>query len=342
MVLVLTFGLALFGLAQVVGTSGFLAIYIAGVVVGASDTRTAGGRELLRGIAWLAHIVLFLMLGLLVTPHDLVPFIPISILVAMVLIVVARPAATFACLLPFRYPWRGRLRVVGRFARRGADLSQLPARPGRSGPRRKLFCGVFVVVVVSLVIQADHRAGRASAGLRPHRIVEVPRVVSPIVIAGDPHGNFPPILRACAAEEPGTLILLGDCELRVPLHHMLGSLFAAGWSIHWIIGNKDAETATVFDHLATDFPEGDIGGKVIEVGGLRIAGLGGVFKPRIWYPRVDEQAGRCRAARLQHPARVSRQPQAERALARRAAAVASRFDLPEDFAHPRSIASTCW
>ena len=48
MVLVLTFGLALFGLAQVVGTSGFLAIYIAGVVMGASRaSRTAGGRELL-------------------------------------------------------------------------------------------------------------------------------------------------------------------------------------------------------------------------------------------------------------------------------------------------------
>lgn len=111
---------------------------------------------------------------------------------------------------------------------------------------------------------------------------------APIVIAGDPHGNFPPILRACAAQEPGTLILLGDCELRVPLRHMLGSLLTQGWSIHWIIGNKDAETTSVFDNLATDFPEGDIGGQVIEVGGLRIAGLGGVFKPRIWYPRADE------------------------------------------------------
>lgn len=114
---------------------------------------------------------------------------------------------------------------------------------------------------------------------------------SPIVIAGDPHGNFSPILRACSAEEPGTLILLGDCELRVPLRHMLGSLFAVGWHVHWILGNKDTETAAVFDHLAGDFPEGDLGGKVIEVAGLRIAGLGGVFKPRIWYPRADEPDG---------------------------------------------------
>lgn len=107
---------------------------------------------------------------------------------------------------------------------------------------------------------------------------------SPIIVAGDPHGNFTPIIRACSAGDPGTLILLGDCELQVPLHHMLGSLFALGWQVHWILGNKDTETATVFDHLAGDFPEGDIGGKVIEVAGLRIAGLGGVFKPRIWHP----------------------------------------------------------
>jgi predicted phosphodiesterase len=113
-------------------------------------------------------------------------------------------------------------------------------------------------------------------------------VSSPIVIAGDPHGNFTPILRACSAQEPGTLILLGDCELRVPLRHMLASLFTMGWHVHWIIGNKDAETDTAFDNLTVDFPEGDIGGKVIEIGGLRIGGLGGVFKPRIWYPRVDE------------------------------------------------------
>ncbi len=110
-------------------------------------------------------------------------------------------------------------------------------------------------------------------------------MTSPIVIAGDPHGNFPPILRACGAQEPGTLILLGDCELRVPLRHMLASLFALGWHVHWILGNKDAETETAFDNLVTDHPEGDFGGRVIEAGGLRIAGLGGVFKPRIWYPR---------------------------------------------------------
>jgi predicted phosphodiesterase len=115
-------------------------------------------------------------------------------------------------------------------------------------------------------------------------------VPTPIIIAGDPHGNFSPILRACGAEEPGTLILLGDCEFPARLRQILGPLFASGWRVSWILGNKDTETATVFDHLAGDYPEGDIGGKIIEIAGLRIAGLGGVFKPRIWYPRPDTPA----------------------------------------------------
>jgi hypothetical protein len=108
-----------------------------------------------------------------------------------------------------------------------------------------------------------------------------------IVLAGDPHGNFSPILRACAALEPGTLILLGDCDLRMPLKQVLAPMFGGGWLVRWIIGNKDAETEAAFDNLVSDHPEGDIGGRVIEVDGLRIAGLGGVFKPRIWDPAED-------------------------------------------------------
>jgi predicted phosphodiesterase len=112
-----------------------------------------------------------------------------------------------------------------------------------------------------------------------------------IIVAGDPHGNFAPILRACAAGAPGTLILLGDCELRVPLRRQLAPLFIAGWTVCWILGNKDAETEAAFDNLAVDFPEGDIGARVIEADGVRIAGLGGVFKPRIWCPDPDDPPG---------------------------------------------------
>ena len=69
-----------------------------------------------------------------------------------------------------------------------------------------------------------------------------------------------------------TLILLGDCDLREPLRDMLGPLFTLGWRVHWILGNKDAETETAFDNLAADFPEGDIGGRVIELSLISVLG----------------------------------------------------------------------
>src|SRR5271169_1352653 len=155
MVLVLAFGLALFGLAQVLGTSGFLAIYLAGVFIGASPhpaRREIG--NFVEGCAWLAQIVLFLMLGMLVTPFRLVQFIPIGIVIAVVLIVAARPVATFACLLPFRFPWRESA-FASWVGLRGAVPIYISFIPALGDPLRdeRLFSGVFVVVVVSLVIQ---------------------------------------------------------------------------------------------------------------------------------------------------------------------------------------------
>lgn len=106
----------------------------------------------------------------------------------------------------------------------------------------------------------------------------------PILFAGDPHGNVSPLLRACRVLPAGSAILLGDLDLERPLREVLAPVFAAGWRVYWILGNHDADTERRFDCLAGDFPEGDIGTRVVAVEGVRIAGLGGVFKPRIWVP----------------------------------------------------------
>jgi hypothetical protein len=53
------------------------------------------------------------------------------------------------------------------------------------------------------------------------------------------------------------------------------------------MGNHDAETEAAYDNLTGAHPAGDLGLRVTEIGGLRIAGLPGVFKPRVWYPRAD-------------------------------------------------------
>lgn len=155
MVLVLTYSLALFGLAQLLHTSGFMAVYLAGLVIAITDYRGKDAvANFYEGFAWLAHIVLFLMLGLLVTPHDLVPYIGSSIVVAVVLIVIARPVGVFACLLPFRFSWRESA-FASWVGLRGAVPIYISFIPALADPLRdeRLFCGVFVVVVVSLVIQ---------------------------------------------------------------------------------------------------------------------------------------------------------------------------------------------
>jgi predicted phosphodiesterase len=117
-------------------------------------------------------------------------------------------------------------------------------------------------------------------------------MTSPILFAGDPHRNFAPILRACLALPPGTLIIVGDCDCPAPLPEIMAPATDAGWRVRWILGNHDTETERAYDNLVRAYPDGDIGLRVTEIAGLRIAGLPGVFKPRIWDPRPDASSGR--------------------------------------------------
>jgi predicted phosphodiesterase len=107
---------------------------------------------------------------------------------------------------------------------------------------------------------------------------------APLMFAGDPHRNFAPILRACAATAPGTLILLGDCECDAPLPQLLAPALVARWAVHWILGNRDTDTVRVYDNLVGAHPQGALGPVPVEAASLRIAGLSGVFKPRVWHP----------------------------------------------------------
>lgn len=126
------------------------------------------------------------------------------------------------------------------------------------------------------------------AGSRP-RLADA----HPILFAGDPHRDFSPILRACHEQPPGTLILLGDCDLSQPLDAMLEPAISRGWDVKWILGNHDTESKAAYDHLTHH--DGDIGLRVVEIAGLRIAGLPGVFKPRIWHPHDPPAAYQTRA-----------------------------------------------
>jgi cell volume regulation protein A len=148
-------GLALYGLTTVMGGSGFLAIYLAGVVIGNRSPREARNIvEVHNGFAWLAQIAMFLMLGLLATPRDLVDHAPAALAISVVLMFVARPLAVWLCLVPFRFPWREQA-FIAWVGLRGAVPIILALFPLLAGmPEAKTILDVaFFVVLVSLTLQ---------------------------------------------------------------------------------------------------------------------------------------------------------------------------------------------
>jgi cell volume regulation protein A len=148
-------GVLVYAAAASIGGSGFLAIYVAGVVLGNRPLQAA--QNILRvhdGLAWLSQISMFLMLGLLITPHELLPLWREGLLIALVLTFVARPIAVFAGLLPFRFPWREQL-FVSWVGLRGAVPIILAIFPMTAGldDGRLYFNIAFFVVLVSLLVQ---------------------------------------------------------------------------------------------------------------------------------------------------------------------------------------------
>lgn len=154
-VLLLGAALSVFGIAQLLGTSGFLAVYLAGIVTRPALSRIqADIASFFESMAWLAQIVLFLMLGLLITPHLLLSRIATAVVGAVVLMVLARPVAVFALMKPFGFTWR-ETALASWVGLRGAVPIYLCIIPALVYPGRgeNLLASVFIVVIVSLVVQ---------------------------------------------------------------------------------------------------------------------------------------------------------------------------------------------
>ena len=147
--------ITIFGVASVVHTSGFLAAYLAGLVVGNRPTRAHGTVVVvLDAVTWLAQIVMFVLLGLLVSPPRLTEHALPALAVAGTLMFIARPAAVFLGLAPFRFSWREKLFIswVGLRGAVGIFLASIPLLAGL--PEAQLYFDVgFVVVLVSLLVQ---------------------------------------------------------------------------------------------------------------------------------------------------------------------------------------------
>jgi potassium/hydrogen antiporter len=152
---VATAALVIFGGSQIAHGSGFFAVYLAGIVIGNRPTRAHNSViTFLDAATWLAQIVMFVLLGLLASPQRLGWSVGPAVIVALALMLVARPVAVMLCLAPFRFSWREKI-FIAWTGLRGAVaifLASIPMLVGLS--KAYLYFDVaFVVVIISLLLQ---------------------------------------------------------------------------------------------------------------------------------------------------------------------------------------------
>lgn len=110
-----------------------------------------------------------------------------------------------------------------------------------------------------------------------------------ILFCGDPHGNFRQIIEQVNLVHPDAVILLGDMDCSKPLDQELSPVLDKGIPVYWIIGNHDTDKEEYYDNLmSSSISDFNLNGKILDICGLKIAGLGGVFRGKIWNPNSTE------------------------------------------------------
>lgn len=153
--LIVSGGLLTFAATNLIGGSGFLAVYLAGIMVGNRPSyATEHVLRVMDGLAWLAQAGMFLILGLLVTPERLLHNLTDAVLISMVLIFVARPLAVVSTLKWFNFP-KNEMAFISWVGLRGAvpvTLAILPVMMGVPDSRLMFDIG-FTIVLISLLVQ---------------------------------------------------------------------------------------------------------------------------------------------------------------------------------------------
>jgi len=157
-VLLLSFLFFLYSFTSILGGNGYLAVYIGGLFIG--NQRFVHKKSSLKffdGLTWLFQIIMFLTLGLLVNPHELLPIAGAGILIGLSMIVISRPISVFILLSPFRkINFKSKL-FVSWVGLRGAVPIIFATYPLMSGipQARMMFNIVFFITILSLVLQGS-------------------------------------------------------------------------------------------------------------------------------------------------------------------------------------------
>jgi len=210
-----TFGLGMvaFAAAGSAHASGFLAAYLAAVVLANSGLpHRAATRSFAEGLGWLAQIGLFVLLGLLVDPGDLAAELVPGIVIGFVLLMVARPLSVLISLAGFRVPWREQI-FMSWAGLRGAVPIVLATFPIVAGvpDSVRLLNIVFILVVVYTLVQGP--------SLRPlaHRLGLIPKEATrEIQVESAPLDVLEAELLTMTVQEPSRLHNVTVLELRLP------------------------------------------------------------------------------------------------------------------------------
>jgi len=155
-ILVLTSCIFIFSLTYFIRGNGYLAVYIGGLVIGnARFVHKRSSMNFFDGLAWLSQILMFLTLGLLVNPHELVPVIIPGLIVSFIMILITRPLSVFISLLPFRKMTFREKSFISWVGLRGAVPIIFAIIPlAEQVPQaRFIFNIVFFCTLVSLIVQ---------------------------------------------------------------------------------------------------------------------------------------------------------------------------------------------
>lgn len=157
-ILLFTLGMFIFSLTYFLKGNGYLAIYIAGLVIGNSKfVHKRTSMRFMDGLAWMSQIILFLTLGLLVNPLELLSanvLIP-GLIISFFIIIVARPLSVYLCLIPFKQITTRDKAFVSWVGLRGAVpiIFAILALAADVPHARWLFNIVFIITLVSLILQ---------------------------------------------------------------------------------------------------------------------------------------------------------------------------------------------